>query len=72
VVIHKAVVMQRDIERIFQSAKSCQEVLKVLTFLKNDSLFDTSVDDMVEARNFYTRFSWHGTALFSSVRFYEV
>ena len=68
VVIHKAVVMQSDIEKIFQSAKSFHEVLEVLTIMKDYSLFDTSVDYMVEARNIYTRFSWHGTPLFS-VRF---
>jgi len=64
VVGHEAVVVYGDVMASSMSAHELFEVFIIFFFVFEDySLFNTSVDDMIKAVDFYTGFSGHGILL---------
>jgi hypothetical protein len=68
VVGHEAVVVDGDIIASGIKAHQLFEVLIVVFVFEYDSLFDSTVDDVVEAIDLYTGFSGHGGLLYSFER----
>jgi hypothetical protein len=56
---HEAVVMDRNVESLRIRADQLFEIFIILLVPKDHSLFDTAVDDMVEAGNLNAGFSGH-------------